>query len=156
MWVIFAIVIDQLIKLLVVSFCSVGEYVPLFPGLTITLAMNRGVAFSLFSQSSGLVFWLLNGVIVFFNWSLLEFLHVSRNQPLILRLCLMSIISGALSNLIDRICYGAVVDYVLLHVGPWTWPTIFNLADVFITFGCIGFCVVQFYIKRENQPLPNL
>ena len=62
----------------------------------------------------------------------------------------MLVITGALSNLIDRICYKAVVDYIVISVGTWTWPTIFNLADVFISVGCLMLCVLQLSSKKSQ------
>ena len=47
------------------------------------------------------------------------------------------VIGGALSNVIDRVLYGAVADFFLLHVGPFEWY-VFNLADVWIVAGAIG------------------
>jgi len=47
------------------------------------------------------------------------------------------VITGGLSNLMDRLCYGAVVDYMLLNVLGIQWPTIFNLADMWICLGCL-------------------
>ena len=148
MWIVLGIIVDQLIKLWIVSRFAVGEIWPVFDGLTITLAMNRGVAFSLFAQSSGLGFWFLNAIIVLFNWFLIEFLCASEHQGRIYRFSLMLVITGALGNLMDRICYGAVVDYIVLSVGAWTWPTIFNLADVFISVGCLMLCVMQLSLKK--------
>ena len=110
MWIVLGVIVDQLIKLLIVSRFAVGEFWTIFHGFTITLVMNRGVAFSLFAQSSGLGFWLLNTVIVLFNWFLVEYLYASKHQSQTYQFSLMLVITGALSNLIDRICYGAVVD----------------------------------------------
>ena len=150
MWIVLGIIVDQLIKLLIVSRFAVGELWTIFHGFTITLAMNRGVAFSLFAQSSGPGFWFLNAVIVLFNWFLIEFLYASKHQSRIYRFSLMLVITGALSNLIDRICYKAVVDYIVISVGTWTWPTIFNLADVFISVGCLMLCVLQLSSKKSQ------
>lgn len=139
MWwfIILGIVFDQLIKLLVVSTFAIGELYSLFPGGTITLTMNRGVAFSLFASSQGVGFYVLNLLIMGFNWLLIEMLSVSENVSFIYRFGLSLVITGGLSNLMDRLCYGAVVDYILLNVLGIQWPTIFNLADVLICLGCL-------------------
>ena len=139
MWllIVFGIVFDQLIKLWVVSTFLVGEHMPLLFGVQVHLVMNRGVALSLFAQTTGLGFYLLNMMIVAFNWVLVELLSTAREASFCYRAALMLVIAGGFSNLMDRVCYGAVVDYLHLHYAGWHWPAIFNLADVYITLGCV-------------------
>ena len=135
--VIFGIILDQMIKLSIVSVLSVGKVIAIVPGFSLYLVMNRGVALSLFASLSGSYAFLLNAVIVFFNWMLIELLSVSDDSQPLYRYSLQLIIAGGLSNLIDRLCYGAVIDYIFLHLAGWQWPAIFNLADVMIMFGCV-------------------
>ena len=131
------IVVDQLIKLLVVSLFSVGEWVTPIPGIHVTLALNTGVAFGLFSTSHGLGYYLLNALIITFNAVLIENMSNTDDAPAAYRYGLGCIIIGGLSNLIDRFIYGAVIDYLTLSVAWLRWPTIFNLADMLICAGCL-------------------
>ena len=58
------------------------------------------------------------------------------------------IAGGALGNLIDRIRFGAVVDFLDFHIGGWHWPA-FNVADIFITVG-IGLYLLSWYMARRK------
>ena len=151
MWplVIFGIILDQMIKLSIVSVLSVGKVIAIVPGFSLYLVMNRGVALSLFASLSGSYAFLLNGVIVFFNWMLIELLSVSDDSQPLYRYSLQLIIAGGFSNLIDRLCYGAVIDYIFLHLAGWQWPAIFNLADVMITFGCVMMMLSASSVSRR-------
>jgi signal peptidase II len=153
MWLLIAvgIMLDQLIKLWVASVMVVGEPVNLFYGLTASLAMNRGVAFSMFASSRGFWFSLLIAAISVFNWMLIEWLHAAREESFTLRLSLSLIITGGISNMIDRLCYGAVVDYLLLDFGVWQWPAIFNLADVWVTLGGVLLIVHHICHSKAKQ-----
>ena len=152
MWllIILGIVIDQLIKLAVVSTFVVGEGCVLFPGLHITLAMNRGVAFSMFADLIGTNFYFLNMMIVLFNWILLEVMSTTGDDSKWSRFALGLVITGGLSNLVDRVCYGAVVDYIHLSYAGWDWPTVFNLADVFISVGCALLVLCSFMASSQR------
>ena len=136
MWIIAGIVLDQLVKLWVVSTLTLGAFWHVFPGVYLTFALNKGVAFSLFSSAKTVYAVMLHTMIFAFNWMLIEWLYTLRAEPLSQRIGLMLILSGGLSNLFDRVCYGAVVDYMTLAYAGFVWPTIFNLADVWICIGC--------------------
>ena len=155
-WIVLGIVFDQLVKLLVVGSFAIGELHFLFPGVTITLAMNRGVAFSLFASSQGIGFYVLNLLIAGFNWLLIEMLSVSENTSFTYRFGLSLVITGGLSNLMDRLCYGAVVDYILLNVLGIQWPTIFNLADMLICLGCLFLLVANTFQDRNIRLDKNI
>ena len=62
------------------------------------------------------------------------------------------VISGACANLIDRVIYGAVIDFIYLHIDSWSWP-IFNIADVSVIIG-VAFMIKRMFIHdafRENS-----
>ena len=134
--IVFWIVIDQLIKLSIVSFFAIGDWVTPIPGMHVTLALNTGVAFGLFSTSHGFGYYLLNTIIILFNAILIEMMGTASDMPLTYRYGIACIIMGGLSNLVDRFIYGAVIDYLTLSVAWLRWPTIFNLADIMICLGC--------------------
>lgn len=130
------VVIDQITKFAVEYGLSYGQRIAVFPFFDITLLYNRGAAFSFLAQGSGWQRWLLIGValgaIVFILW-LLKTQHDASRQ---MRLALTLILAGAAGNLIDRIAYGHVVDFILLYWHPWYYPA-FNIADTTITCGAI-------------------
>jgi signal peptidase II len=104
--------------------------------LNFNLAFNRGVSWSLFSFSNDYMFWALTTFIfiIIITFSTQVYSQYKKNESILFEIF---VISGALSNIIDRFLYNAVVDFVELHIGNWYWP-IFNIADVFIVLGIVG------------------
>lgn len=109
--------------------------VPVLPFLDIVLVWNRGISYGLFQQDSAtgrviLAAFTMAATIGLWIWSV-------RAERRFLSLALALVIGGALGNGVDRILYGAVVDFVHFHVGSFSWY-VFNLADVWIVAGVIG------------------
>jgi signal peptidase II len=106
----------------------------------LTHVHNRGIAFSLFSDGGWLTRMLLHGVIlaavVLIAWML--FRHGHRHP--VYGLAFGLILGGALGNLVDRVLYGWVIDFIHLWIRLghriWSWPD-FNLADSSITIGAV-------------------
>ncbi|MBX6373770.1 MAG: signal peptidase II [Acetobacteraceae bacterium] len=101
-------------------------------GLDLTMVWNRGVTFGLLAGDSGwhqLVLGLLAALIAAFllRW-------MARAEPRPVAVALGAVIGGAVGNLIDRLRFGAVVDFVDAYAGSWHWY-VFNLADAAIVLG---------------------
>jgi len=133
--------IDQAVKLWLLFGLDLGARAPIHlgPFIDLVLAWNTGISFSMFPQVGPLGQWALLGVkavAVVLLWVWLAH-ATSRLTALALGL----IIGGAVGNAIDRAAYGAVADFVLLHITTATWTFrwyVFNLADVGIVAGVIG------------------
>ncbi|HTV67925.1 MAG TPA: signal peptidase II [Rhizobiaceae bacterium] len=126
-----AVALDQWIKYLVETRLEFQQQIDLLPFLALFRTYNTGVAFSMFSfvGDKGLV--LLALVVIAF----VLYLAVRTNaNQWVARLGFALIIGGAAGNIIDRIAYGHVVDYILFHTPSWSFA-VFNLADAFITIG---------------------
>lgn len=124
------IVIDQITKNLVVEFMYEGQK-EILPFFNLTHVWNRGVSFGLFNHDhSGA--WLLVGLSLAITVFFLIWLKRVDHKPL--ALAIGAVIGGALGNVIDRIRFGAVVDFVDLHVAGWHYPA-FNVADSAIVLG---------------------
>ncbi len=142
------VLIDQAHKLFMLGPFGIGErgHAPLTPFLDLVLVWNRGVSYGLLAQDSEFGRWLLValGIVgtVLFSW----WLWVTRGMLASLSLGL--IIGGALSNVIDRLAYGAVADFFLFHVGGFEWY-VFNLADVWIVAGAVGL-VLAWVLERPE------
>lgn len=128
---------DQASKLWLVYGFDLGLNGPvrLFPFLDFVLVWNRGVSYGLFQQNSDVGRWLLAGVTVAITIGL--WVWSARCGSKLVALALALVIGGAIGNGIDRIAYGAVVDFVHFHVGSFSWY-VFNLADVWIVAGVAG------------------
>jgi signal peptidase II len=131
---------DRITKMLLMQSLDHGDWRPIMPGLTLTHVHNPGIAFSLFSEGGWLSRVLLHGVIltavVLIAWMLFRHAHQSPTAGLAFGL----ILGGALGNLIDRVLFGWVVDFIHLWVRigeqRWSWPD-FNVADSAITVGAV-------------------
>lgn len=140
-------VADQITKLWVLHEAALGTgpMAPL-PFMNIVLVWNRGISYGLF-QTDGAGRWVLVGLTVVGTLALIIWL--SRARHTIVRLALGAIIGGALGNLVDRIVYGAVVDFVELHAGGYSWY-VFNIADAAIVIGVVLLLIDGFFGKSET------
>ena len=104
------------------------------PGFDLVMAWNRGVSYSLLTSDTDAGRWLLILATLGASVALAVWLWRSRTAPTCVALGLL--IGGALGNLVDRVSYGAVVDFVSLHAGGFHWY-VFNGADCAITGGVV-------------------
>ncbi len=104
------------------------------PGFDLVMAWNRGISYSLLTSDGPTGRYLLIGATLIAAIALGVWLWRSVTGPTCLALGLL--IGGALGNLVDRISYGAVVDFVFLHAGSFRWY-VFNGADCAITAGVV-------------------
>ena len=131
----FIFTLDRISKIYVINLSKNSFDVELFSSkfLNITLIWNEGIAFGLFSSSNEYWYNFLTIVIVLIA---IVILIMSIKQHGVQRYFLLIVFGGALGNLYDRIFFKAVPDFIDLHVGNFHW-FIFNIADIFITFGVI-------------------
>ena len=154
------IVLDQYTKILLTA------HVPLYYSIeviqnffSITHIRNPGVAFGLFanltSEYKALIFIVISLVAIM---AILVIFHQTPLQKWRVHWGLILIFSGAVGNLIDRILYGEVIDFLDFQVGNYHWPA-FNIADACITIG-VGFMVLdlfkQFPQKRASSSHEDL
>ena len=142
-----AVALDQWVKYLVETRLEVQEKVDLLPFLALYRTFNTGIAFSMLSWfgDKGLIVVTLAvaAFILFLAW---------RSDPaqIFARLGFTLILGGAIGNLIDRVLYGHVVDYVLFHTPVWSFA-VFNLADAFITIGAGLVILEEVLIWRRGR-----
>ena len=115
--------------------------------LDISLIWNEGVAFGLLSFNDQSVYNILSIVILIFI--LLIFYMANKNEGL-KKYSLFMILGGALGNFYDRLIYNAVPDFLDFHIGNFHW-FIFNVADIFITFGVIFVIISEMMLKESNN-----
>ena len=127
------VALDQLTKYMVVQSIPFGSSVDVLPFLSLLLTYNPGAAFSFLADADGWQRWFFIAVAVAASIVIVYLMLKNRGDAL-LCLALALVLGGAVGNLIDRMLFGAVVDFVLLHWKGWHWPA-FNLADSCITVG---------------------
>lgn len=127
------VLLDQASKWLVlVLVAPLGEPIPVTPFFNLVMVWNRGVSFGMFGSSGALAPWILSGLAIAVVVALLIWLR--RAEHHLTGVALGLVIGGALGNVIDRILFGAVIDFLDFHVAGWHWPA-FNVADSAI---CVG------------------
>ena len=102
------------------------------PGLDFTMVWNHGVTFGLLQTGSGGGHLLLGLLALAITLLLVRWMHATASR--LVAACLGLIVGGAVGNILDRLRYGAVVDFIRVHAGTWSWY-VFNVADSCIVCG---------------------
>ncbi len=141
------VLLDQVTKITMTRLLGYGQVEYVNHYLNLVMVYNKGAAFSFLSDQSG---WqryffsaLAAGVSIFIVWML----NRNANERLF---CwsLSLILGGAVGNLIDRLAYGHVIDFLDFHLNAWHWPA-FNVADSAITIGAALFVLDE--LRRVNR-----
>ena len=115
--------------------------------LNISLIWNEGIAFGLLSFDQENLYNLLTLLIILII--LIIFRMILKSSGL-KKIALMMILGGALGNVIDRILYKAVPDFIDFHVGNFHW-FIFNVSDIFITLGVIWMVILELIDNSKSD-----
>lgn len=142
-------VLDQLSKAAVLGFFAgraFGAHERITPFFNLVLTYNRGMSFGLFNNGAGvnaLLFSLVAAsiVAVLVYW-------LSRVDSPLLAVAIGLVIGGAIGNVVDRVRFGAVVDFLDFYLGSWHWPA-FNLADSAICIGVAAMLLDGLLLRRE-------
>ena len=113
--------------------------------LNFYLVWNSGIGFGLASMEANIYYHIVTAIIVIVNIGLIYFLVKTKGGYAYL---LALIIGGSLGNLLDRIYYHAVPDFIDLHLANYHW-FVFNVADIFITLGIIGLILAELTKKEK-------
>jgi signal peptidase II len=145
------LLLDQGSKLLAESRLVFHEPVGLLPFFNLRLAYNTGAAFSFLGNAGGWQRWFFAGISVLVISVLVVWMRRLKPEQWQLSVAFALIIGGALGNLIDRLVYGHVIDFIDVYYKTWHWPT-FNIADSAITVGA-GLLLLDAWLthRREKQ-----
>ena len=143
------VVADQLAKWAVLEHFSGGpRSEPLAPFFNLVLVFNKGAAFSMLSQAQGWQTPLLT-VFALVAAAAVSFLILRNSTKRMLCVALSAILGGALGNVIDRLRFGSVVDFLDFHAAGWHWPA-FNVADSAITLGA-ALLILEGLFRHEGR-----
>ena len=151
-WVAAIVIVDQITKAVVDRTMPLHSSIPLIDGFfNLTYIRNTGAAFGIFAGSHE-VFRLpfLIGVSIVAIGFILVMLKRLRDGETGLAMALAFILGGAIGNLIDRVIYGEVIDFLDVYWSIYHWPA-FNVADSFIT---IGVAITLFYLIKAKGDDP--
>ncbi|MBM3487755.1 MAG: signal peptidase II [Alphaproteobacteria bacterium] len=142
--VVAVLVLDQATKAWIVyDVMSPPRIIPVTGFFNLVMVWNRGASFGILNTGAAWVPWFLAAVTVAVTIGLVVWLRRTDRWGLAAGIGL--IIGGALGNLIDRVWYGAVADFVQLYYGNFYWPA-FNVADSAITVGVILVLIDGFFV----------
>ena len=142
------VVADQLTKALVLARFAYGERLEIAGFFNLVLVYNKGAAFSLLADAPGWQTPLLVGFAVV-AIAVVGTMIVRRPAEKALCAGLALILGGALGNVIDRLRFGYVVDFLDFHAMGWHWPA-FNVADSAITIGAV-LLIFEGFFHREGR-----
>jgi signal peptidase II len=149
LFAIFLIVLDQATKLWVVNTLYLGASEEILPFFNLVYVLNPGAAFSFLANQPGWQRYFLSAIALVTSVIIMFMMRSARHRPWAM-LCLASILGGALGNLVDRLLYGAVVDFLDFYWGNFHWPA-FNVADMAITLGAIGLVLTEWFGQPKAQ-----
>ncbi len=132
-WAMVLLIADQFTKVLVMGYYQLGDSTPVTSFFNVVRVHNTGAAFSFLAGAGGWQRWLFTGIGVVAVGLMLWLLKTHATQKLF-AFAIASILGGALGNVIDRVLYGYVVDFLDFHWHSWHFPA-FNVADSAITVG---------------------
>ena len=144
-------IIDQLSKYAVQLKLTLHNPVEVIPGFfNITYIFNPGAAFGLFSNISETARMIILVGISLISFAILFYMYIKiREKDNCILIPIALIIGGALGNLIDRIRFQMVVDFLDFYWGNFHWPA-FNIADTAITVGTIILVVMVLFTERRH------
>ena len=142
------VVADQVTKAVVLSMLAYGQRIEVAPFFNLVLVFNKGAAFSFLADAGGWQKWLFAGFAL--AAAVVVSVLIVRN-PYKRMFCtgLALILGGAVGNLIDRLRFGHVVDFLDFHAAGWHWPA-FNVADSGITLGAVVLILESFIHSEER------
>ena len=145
------ILLDQFTKWLVVQFLDLktrGVIMVVDPLLIFRMAWNRGINFGIFSDQGDLMRWvLIGGAVVICLWVIW---WMWRDKPGVwVQTSAGLVVGGAIGNVIDRVVYGAVADFLNMSCCGWENPWSFNVADIAIFVGAIGLIFLTSHAPKE-------
>ena len=141
------LLIDQFTKVLIVGFYQLGDSTLVTSFFNVVRVHNSGAAFSFLAGSSGWQRWFFTGIGLAAAVLILWLLKSHSGQKLF-SFALACILGGAIGNVIDRLLYGYVVDFLDFHWHDWHFPA-FNVADSAITIGAA--CLILDELLRVRR-----
>jgi signal peptidase II len=128
------LLLDQISKFAIDTYMHLYQSIALMPFFNLTYVHNTGAAFSFLSEAGGWQRWLFAGLALAMSSVMTVWLLRLQKHETLLAIALSLVLGGAIGNLIDRVLYGYVIDFLDVYYQNWHWPA-FNIADSAI---CVG------------------
>ncbi len=142
-----ALVIDQITKSLVVAYITPAP-LSVLPFFDLVLVWNKGISFGLFTQETSIGPYFLGAFSLAICAFFIYWLWQTKNRYLAVAMGL--VIGGAIGNIIDRLRFGAVVDFLDFHLHDWHYPA-FNVADSCIVLGILYIVFDGLFFDKDPE-----
>ncbi len=144
------LLLDQASKIAVDSSMKLYESINIMPFFNLTYVHNTGAAFSFLAHAGGWQRWLFAGLAFLISGAITVWISRLKQQEVLLAVALSLILGGAVGNLIDRVAYGYVIDFLDVYYQDWHWPA-FNIADSAICIGVFLMLLESFGIGHPAE-----
>ncbi|MDD5269304.1 MAG: signal peptidase II [Methylococcales bacterium] len=144
------IILDQVSKLAISGSMQLYQSIPVMPFFKLTYVHNTGAAFSFLSDAGGWQRWFFAILALVISGVIAVWLARLKHHEILLAVALSLVLGGAIGNLIDRLVYGYVIDFLDVYYQTWHWPA-FNIADSAITLGVILMLVESFGLWKPED-----
>lgn len=144
------IILDQITKAIATAKLIMFDPVAVMPMFNFTLMHNEGAAFSFLSSAGGWQRWFFAGLASIVSIAILFWIKKLTAQEKGMAISLSLILGGALGNLIDRVRFGYVVDFIDVYYGTSHWPA-FNIADSAISVGAVIMVIFSFREDKKDK-----
>ncbi|RED16237.1 signal peptidase II [Parasphingopyxis lamellibrachiae] len=144
--------IDQISKYWIITLLQLPQrgQIELMSILNFTWVENRGVSLGMLTASSDMQRWLLVGLTGAISLGVVIWIWREKRTQDVLALGL--VLGGAIGNLVDRVRYGYVADFIDLHFGDFQPFLVFNVADAAITMGVVILVLRAFLLRDKPEP----
>ena len=144
------IILDQVSKLAISGTMQLYQSIPVMPFFKLTYVHNTGAAFSFLSEAGGWQRWFFAALALVISGVIAVWLARLKHDETLLAVALSLVLGGAIGNLIDRLVYGYVIDFLDVYYQTWHWPA-FNVADSAITIGVILMLMESFGLGKSGD-----
>ncbi len=145
-----AVLLDQLSKLLIADNMQLYQSINIMPYVNLTYVHNTGAAFSFLSEAGGWQRWFFAALAIVIGSVIAVWLSRLKAHETLMAVSLSLVLGGAIGNLIDRLAYGYVIDFIDIYVQSWHWPA-FNVADSAITLGVVLMLLESFGVGSAEK-----
>ena len=144
------LILDQWSKIAIDGSMRLYESIALIPGFNLTYVHNTGAAFSFLSEAGGWQRWFFAAMAFVISVVLTIWLYRLKKHETLLAVALALVLGGAIGNLIDRLAYGYVIDFLDVYYQTSHWPA-FNIADSAISVGVFLMLLESFGVGVKSE-----
>ena len=144
------LILDQWSKIAIDGSMRLYESIAIIPGFNLTYVHNTGAAFSFLSEAGGWQRWFFAAMAFVISVVLTIWLYRLKKHETLLAVALALVLGGAIGNLIDRLAYGYVIDFLDVYYQTRHWPA-FNIADSAISVGVFLMLLESFGVGVKSE-----